>query len=225
MTQQIMKDSSGDTVDWQLGWGFVLQWIVASIAAIVMSIVMAGIGYLSRATDPSDNELVQLAIVGIIIGSSVGAAEWLVLRGCINHAGRWVLANVIGHTLSFTLLGALVGTPLIDAGTAELNLDAATVSIVWIGLLASVPIAVLQWLVLRRQISKAILWIPARILGTVGSLSIWLVSIWNLPKQQEVNGILVADGVTIVVGILIMGVTFGTLTGLSLIWLLRRPLR
>jgi hypothetical protein len=94
------------------------QWILATAAgwtvgsAIVYAAIPQGMDFLS----------------GLLIGLSIGLAQWLILRREVQWAGWWIAVNIIAWTTGMAFLpglfstGALVG--LITATTLALLLNA-----------------------------------------------------------------------------------------------------
>ncbi|MCH8876689.1 MAG: hypothetical protein IIA89_07670 [Chloroflexi bacterium] len=165
---------------------------------------------------------VGFAVFGAVIGASLGIAQWLVLRRQVSEPASsaspwpfswrllwesdlgiaqwldarvipllrrtWVLASTVGGTVGVAV-GGTVGEVV---GGAVGVAVAATV----IG--ASLGIA--QWLVLRRQVSRAGWWVLASTVGFVATFA-------------------VTSAVSFVVG----GAMGGAITGAVLVWLLRQP--
>jgi hypothetical protein len=123
----------------------------------------------------------SVAVGGVL----VGVLQWLVLRRYLAQAGRWVLAS-LGATAVFALVVFSLGAFSPDAG------------LVGGAVLYGTVVGVLQWLVLRRQATRAGWWVPT---STVG----WLVGI-------PLGGMLGPPG----------WAWYGAITGAALVWLLRR---
>ncbi len=106
----------------------------------------------------------------------------------------WVLASAVGFTV---------------AAAADNAVSEALDFVVY-----GVPVGVTQWLVLRRQVSRAGWWILATIAGFVGGQSLRLV-------LDDV----VSDSVAVgeLLGMAVALAVFGAITGGALVWLLRHP--
>jgi hypothetical protein len=127
-----------------------------------------------------------LAVASTTVGTTIGLMQWLVLRRQVPRAGWWVLASALGFLASIVVFEAL-HVPLSD---------------VVLTILGGVAIGLVQWLVLRRQFSGAIWWVPATTLGfTIAQLS---------------------NALPYLVGTLAWAGVLGAITGGVLIWLLRR---
>ena len=118
-------------------------------------------------------------------GAAVGVFQWLMLRQYIGGSIRWVLASLVGVFLGAQVVGR------VRAFDADLGL---ILGVALYGLL----VGILQWLVLRRQVPRAGLWVPASAVS-------WILAI----PAGDLNG---PPGWAI----------FGTITGTVLVWLLRQ---
>lgn len=135
-------------------------------------------------------------LVGAVIGLVVGFAQRLLLGEHLQRPGWWVAANALGWAVGWSA-GWLAGWDLF--GTMGLNaVFTAT------GATAGTLAGLLQWVALRRQSRAAAWWIPASALG-------WALG-WAV-------GLRVGQGA----GWLLIGALGGAVTGLPLVWLLRRP--
>lgn len=182
-----------------LNWLLLLWWIPATAAGFALaSLFEVALGRSSG--------LMVVAFVAVG-GTGAVALQWLALRRLISGAGWWTATGVAGAALA-GLLGIAVGVPAAVAtavadGTetaVEAGLDAAgvTAAIVFGAALGS-----LQWLVLRRHVAGANRWILVSAVG-------WVVS-----------GL--SAGVTdTAAGWAVLGAVYGVITGVALVWLLRR---
>ena len=137
---------------------------------------------------------------GLILGTSLGIAQALVLRRRLGRARWWVLASIGGFWL-----GKLVGDMLSSGipGIAGFLLDGAVIG-------AGVGIA--EFLVLRGRLPQAGWWIPANIAG-------WAVA-WIVIRSVDDSETLSTLAIYAVgsIGAAIAGIV----TGGTLIWLMRR---
>ena len=136
---------------------------------------------------------------GLVIGSAVGIAQWLVLRRPVSPRGGWVVASIIGFGLGSAMREVLL------PGVSTVGADALSGAI--IGLLVGLA----QWVVLRHCVSAAGWWIPA-------IAAAWAIG-WTAIGVAERS----ADWPTMAV-YLVSGVgaaAAGIVTGVVLIYVLR----
>jgi hypothetical protein len=141
------------------------------------------------------NAAVVVAVFGAVIGITLGIAQWLVLRRRIPQAYMWVLASVAGGAVlaaSGFAAGEAIGGPL---GGAVIGASLGT----------------MQWLVLRRRVSEAYLYLAASIAGFALALSV-----------GEAVGFSVGGATGWLLGGIIFGIVAGSITGAALVWLLGR---
>jgi hypothetical protein len=157
--------------------------------------------------------LLDLALARLIVplwaGFLIGLAQWGVLRKYVNQASDWVLAAGASWAIGFAR-GLLIMNGLTNTG-----LDALFGYILF-----GIIVAVVQWPVLRREIPNVWTWILANVVGwTTGfylsQLSLDLV--FNGPTINPVASTSVLSGVS--------GLVAGAITGLALIWIVRKPER
>jgi hypothetical protein len=84
-----------------MGW-----WIAAT--ALGWSLVFIGnrFLYLTLYTTLGADSIWFTALMVVLVGGSVGLAQWLVLRQCVQHAAWWILANILGWGMAALVAGA-----------------------------------------------------------------------------------------------------------------------
>ena len=77
---------------------FWLTWVVASIAAILLSsVVLYSLIIIASAISPKLNEDRAFGVLMFpVIATMFGVLQWLVLRKRIPKSGWWILATIIG---------------------------------------------------------------------------------------------------------------------------------
>jgi len=177
-----------------VGWfiGFLIGFVLGSI----IGEGVIGSGALGRI-------LGNFTLVAVHV-SVVSSMQWLVLRRRISRAGWWVLAGTVGCSVAWVVgYGVAVA-----AGYSETTEGfAAVLGLTLVAALGGAAAGILQWLVLRRRISRAGWWVLA---STVG----WGLGIAIAATLEEV----VAGGSILVAG----GPVLGAVTGGALVWLLRQ---
>jgi len=143
------------------------------------------------------------AVLYGILGTSVAILQWLVLRSHVPQASWWVLASAVG----WILIGALADVVEIKAGLVA----------VWPAIVGA-AVGAFQWLVLRKHVQLAGLWIVANALG-------WVVG-WHTVGAMDriVTTIVSSEKAGLAVLFAILVAVIGAFTGLALVWLLRRPM-
>lgn len=146
-------------------------------------------------------------LVPLLAGILIGLAQWLVLRGyvtashdwIINHTGGWVIGYMIGfflvQYLSRNAIGSIIGFVLFG-----------------------IIIAVFQYPVLRREIPHVWSWILANIVGWgLGALvsQFVLAALARSANPSLIGGTVLSTGITGLIG--------GSITGIALIWIVRKP--
>jgi hypothetical protein len=148
-------------------------------------------------------EILGAFMFGAALGSVVGLMQWFVLMRRVSRAGWWVLASAAG----FAVAGVGFQTAVVAFGYSEgaEGLGSSVVlGLTVVGVLGGAVAGILQWLVLRRQVSRAGWWVLA---STVG---------WGLSMALAGASSL---------GLLVGGAVLGAVTGGALVWLLRQPVQ
>jgi hypothetical protein len=149
--------------------------------------------------------LAQIA-VPVLAGTVIGFAQWLVLRRYVTASTRWDWADGISWAAGY-ILGLLL-----------IQMLPSTVFIAFIGyFLFGVIVAMVQWPVLRREIPQVFTWV-------VASAVAWALGYW---ASQAVLSLFTDPLIDPVVGTTVIAVTSGlvagAITGLALIWIVRKP--
>jgi hypothetical protein len=149
--------------------------------------------------------LAQIA-VPVLAGTVIGFAQWLVLRRYVTAGTRWDWTDGISWAAGY-ILGLLL-----------IQMLPGTVFAVFIGyFLFGVIVALVQWPVLRREIPQVLTWIVASALA-------WAVGYW---VSQAVLSLFTDPVIAPAVGTAVIAVTSGlvagAITGLALIWIVRKP--
>jgi len=126
--------------EWSLG----IRWLVATTLGWVIGFAICAWQKAFFESFRSD---------GVVIGVCIGIAQAIALRGRVKHAGWWILASVIGFAL---------GKFVADAVAASI---AGALGFALGGFVIGVAVGAAQWLILRRQVAQAGLWIPASALA------------------------------------------------------------
>ncbi len=149
--------------------------------------------------------LAQIA-VPVLAGTVIGFAQWLVLRRYVTASTRWDWTDGISWAAGY-ILGLLL-----------IQLLPSTVFAVFIGyFLFGVIVALEQGPVLRRESPQVFTWLHSSAIAWAGGYwaSQAVLSIFTDPLIEPVVG-------TAVIAIT-SGLVAGAITGVALIWIVRRP--
>ena len=198
----------------QVGWGFWLQWVLASAVGWFVSFFFGWI--LSDIIGDFIGSGVLLgilaySILGAVLGSGVSLMQSLVLGRRVSRAGWWVWASTVGFAVAG---GGGYGAAVVAFDYSHVigGLGSFTVVLRWIMVVAlgGAMTGILQWLVLRGQVFRAGWWVLA---STVG---------WGL-SMAVVGAFLVVDvGFWSLFGLPVGGAVLGVVSGGALVWLLRQ---
>ncbi len=194
--------------DNRVGWRFWLWWVLASTVGWLLGFLVGFIGgHAVEEILPSYGN----AAIGAGLGAGVGIMQWLILRRQVSRAGWWVLASIVGLAVA-----PVVGTAVALAGGYSITPESFGVLVGWIVVAAvgGAMAGIMQWLILRRQVSRAGWWVLASTVGWGVSVAVW-EGVAALGRAMGFFPFAVA----LVGG----GVGLGSITGIMLIWLLRQP--
>jgi len=192
----------------QIGWGFWLQWVVASTVGMVVGFI-AGFLSLDLIYDVLGDWLIynvlgdwlDFLFLGIVPGLGVGVLQWLVLRRRVSRAGWWVLASAAA---GYGILAGFIGySESLSFGTL--------LRFTGVVALGGAVTGILQWLVLRSQVSQAGWWVLASTVGWGLSVTVARAIPWGMDEMDALWALVVT------------GAVLGAVTGGALVWLLRRP--
>jgi hypothetical protein len=149
--------------------------------------------------------LAQIA-VPVLAGTAIGLAQWLVLRRYVTASTQWDWTDGLSWAAGY-ILGLLL-----------IQLLPSTVFAAFIGyFLFGVIVALVQWPVLRREIPQVLTWLLASAIA-------WAVGYW---ASQAVLSLFTDPLIDPVVGTAVIavasGLVAGAITGVALIWIVRKP--
>lgn len=197
-------------------WG---RWALATTLGELVGFLapaLAGV-LVTRAVAPMGGAAAPLLTFGVLVaagsleGAALGFAQSRVLREAVPTIAwqRWTGATALAGVVAW-VLGMLPNT-LADLLGLGLGALLALWAVVAPGLLLTIGVA--QWLVLRRHLPRAALWIPANALGWtlgVGATFLGATLITETMPPALAVAIGVASGVA-------MGMVVGVITGWALV--------
>jgi hypothetical protein len=180
-----------------IGTGFWLQWVLASMLGFAVGAVMG-------------NAVTDWAFTALF-GAVGGFMQWLVLRRQIAAAGWWVLASTLGFAIA--PIAAIAG---VMAMSQVMSLDGNPMAApILLGVLFGVLSAIMPWLVLRRQVARAGWWVPAHLLGSLVGGAMGIVAFHVMALIGFYQFPWAAAGA-------MFGAGLGAITGITLVWLLHQ---
>lgn len=196
------------------GRGLWLRWVVANAIGLALGLALWGI--LSDTLGehgPIDSPLVVIpsSIVAFLsVGAVAGTLQWLALRDHLDHLGWGILAGSVGYAVGF-IAGFEIGGPPVDfiLGFTLFGLG----------------VGIVQWLALRRRVSRAGLWVPTSMLGLVigGVVGMAVISPIGDDLDAALGGGVLAFAVILILWGAIAGAVAGAISGALLLRLLRQP--
>lgn len=142
-------------------------------------------------------------ITVFVIALPISIAQWIALRYLLKTSAWWILTAPIGILLGQVIINFWPSNfwPSAD--------DESIVNLAFIFLLVGLSVGLLQWLLLRRSLSRALFWILASAVGVAGS--IWFILVTDLINQSGVMAFIVAVAVyTIITGLTLSGLLAST---------------
>jgi hypothetical protein len=148
---------------------FILLFSIASaIAIIVAGIIISLISRFLPTLPSLETSAVNLivipfisgAIAGLINGATIGIAQWLILRRYISNGVAWIWLTAVGSSLWTGLATAWV-VGFFSLALSALSLSyiiAILFSPIVIEIVAAIAIGFAQWILLRKIVKKAFLW-------------------------------------------------------------------
>ena len=182
------------SVDWFV-W---LQWAFASGLGGAVGFALAD-AVLHTFSEALYRAMAEKVIFGLL-GAAMGTLQWLVLRRHFSQAGWWVAVSAVG--------GTLVGIGAASYGSR------VKVNLVIVYGLVGVILGALQWLVLRRRISRSGWWMVASPLGW----ALAVLAVQSLDRLGLMRGLSETIGLILAFGL--AGTVVGIVTGGLLVWLL-----
>jgi len=184
-------------------FGMWLGWTLATAAGLI-------IGYLPLALLVNQLELgIARIIVPLWAGLLIGVAQWLVLRQFLTDCRDWMF-----NLTASWVAGYAIGLLVVDLFAGSFS--GLLISYLLFGLI----VAFFQWPVLRREMPQILPWILANVIGwTLGALASQL-ALTVIFASQPAGPLAVT-----LLNAAITGLIAGAITGLALVYIIRRPER
>src|SRR5215208_329967 len=181
--------------------GLWLGWTLATAGGMLVGFLLA-----IPLVNLLDLVVAQIA-VPVLAGTVIGFAQWIVLRRYITANTQWELGDGVTWAAGY-ILGLLLVQSL-----------PSSIFIATLGyLLFGAIVALVQWPVLRREVPNILIWIIACAFG-------WTAGFWAsqavLPLFFTDPSIAPAISTTVIA--VTSGLVAGAITGLALLWIVRKP--
>lgn len=185
-------------LDRALLWRWVGANAVALFGGFVASSLYLGIGLSTAFGGPGGNFVAALLFI-LLAGGLLGLLQWLVLRMALPIGRVWAPATMLALAIRlpaavlarWTLLDTLLAP--IGRTSQDLSGGGFLLSAALAALFVGLALGIVQWLLLRAHLRRSGLWILANTVALPASLPAFFL----------------------------LGLPFGLLTGLVLVWLLR----
>ncbi|MGA2324045.1 MAG: hypothetical protein ABSG22_09385 [Sedimentisphaerales bacterium] len=212
----------------QIGWRFGIRWVLLTIAGWAIGFPLGFVlvpvaGLIIGLHEGSDSILLKLgldnAAVFIVVAAVVSLMQWLALRRVVQRAGFWVLASIIGFTISSSIHGVVCHVYGYPDDLGPLG------ALVWtlFFILGGTLTGLLQQRILRHQVRRSGWWVPASAAGWGLSLIGLAIACFVLPTGRKGPApfvlLLIRELIVPTIGTVLLGIV----TGGVLIWLLRQP--
>ena len=200
----------------QIGWRFGIRWVLLTVAGWTIGfplgfVFVAVAGWIIGIPEGSDSIILKLgldnAALFIVVVAVVSLMQWLALRRVVQRAGFWVLASIIGFTISSSIHGVVCHVYGYPDDLGPLG------ALVWtlFFILGGTLTGLLQQRILRHQVHRSGWWVPASAAG-------WGLVVIGFGIVSQILGVRLQ-----VVGEIASSGLLGIVTGVTLIWLLRQP--
>lgn len=212
-------------------WGFWGRWVLANAfaeliglggSALLWIVFLSGLeaqwGILTSAT---------VVVLGstLLEGTAVGVAQWRVLRSALPklHLAAWWSATAIGALIAWSL--GMIPSTFMSINSAGSNAtpppemsDALMYTLAAVmGLVLGPVLALPQWLVLRRQVTHAGLWIAANAVAWCWGMLVIFIVVSFVPA----GGLTVSTVLIVLGGLALAGAVVGGIHGVVLVKLLK----
>jgi hypothetical protein len=165
-----------------------------------------------------------MTTTGVLEGGVVGFAQWVVLRHAIQGISwrNWVLATIIGALIawffgSIPMTMASLSQPSASTPASEPPQTVVLLLTAGMGLVVGLILSLAQWRVLRKQVKKAWLWLPANTLAWAVGMPIIFAAV-DLAQQ---TGSIAGGVIVMAAGITLAGAVVGAIHGPALLYLAR----
>lgn len=221
--------SSRPTPRWP--WGFWSRWVGANALAELLGLGSSALLWIAYFTGLEAQLGVMASAALVVVGSTllegtaVGVLQWQVLRRVLPKLSlaSWWSATALGALIAWSL-GMIPSTMMAMAGTASDAPSPAAMSdalqytlAALMGLVLGPVLGFPQWLVLRRHLTHAGLWIAANAVAWCWGMLVIFIVMGFVPA----GGITLATVLLVLGGLALAGAVVGAIHGVVLVKLVR----
>ena len=147
---------------------------------------------------PSLLSISSVVVTILIITIPISFAQWIVLRRMLKTSILWILTIPIGMPLGFLVI------QLIPDGVWQVVDDESIATLTALYFLIGLVIGLLQWLILRHQLSKSSIWLFGSSISVAAGF--WIILVTDLVNQSGIISYIVGGLVySIVTGLILSG--------------------
>lgn len=209
-----------------------LRWVGANALAELLGLGATfgvGVFLFTRMGEPQGlaaiGGLLLMTATGLIEGTVVALLQWSVLRRPFPEVSRraWLVATLIGVLVAW-FLGSLPATMIdmsgnaADASAQEPETWLMLTMAAAMGLVLGVVLALPQWSVLRREVGKAWVWLPANSAAWALGMPIIFAAVDLAYGAGAIWGAVLVMALALA----LTGTAVGAMHGLALVWLAAR---
>ena len=165
-----------------------------------------------------------MVLAGVLEGTSIGFFQWRVLRRVYPPmtARAWLIPTIVVAAIGW-FVGMLPQTFFASSEAGEVMPEPSPAMVITVaavfGAVAGAVFGFAQWLVLRRYVKHAVVWIWANAIGWALAMAVIYVGA-SLPNAEwRVTAVIVTGAVTGIVA----GLAIGAVTGAGLVRVLKDP--
>ena len=202
-------------------WG---RWVMANAFAELVGLGGSALLWVATFLQDGDRGGVILSALLVVVGatvlegSAVGVAQWWVLRERLPRLrlASWWIATAVGACVAWTL--GMIPSTMMDlaaagaetAATAPEISDALQLALAAaMGLVLGPILAVAQWWVLRRHVSRAGWWIPANALAWAVGMPVIFAGVGLAATASSTVGAVIAAALSLLAAGALVGAIHG----------------
>ena len=190
-------------------YNFLINWSLFTVAFLIVGYIVGyiaglitgslfGIGVAEDGTHLA--QTVIYCVFGSVVSLSISLTQLSILKSIkVKISKWWILAGILGIVISEVIAGIILWQLKINRSDLGIFQGGPQLPEAMIFSFSGLLIGFFQWLVIRKQFTKSVYWIPANFLG------------WGLGHLVMLNILLFFPGALLI----------GIITGLFMSWILK----